>query len=212
MAEGSGSHLVEIQPVTKYRQAAYPTHSAMASGELDSRLPRRWAANPKIVAFVAIAGATMQTGWTSVHAVTRGFMPPQYVTESDAASIAKEQAKKAGLAFKLNSKKIAITITTQTGKTQKVDFVLDLYDEKTGVGFECLSNLDCYDVYGYDSKVTPQQLAKTINKSLSKTDRAKIKVIAESDRSDKDVRNKEQQDLKNELRSFFDWLKQQGII
>lgn len=203
---------MDIRPVTKYEKADYPTQAEMATGELGRRLPNRWAANPKIVAFVALAGTSIQAGWTSEHAVTPGMYPPRYMTESNAVTIAKEQAQKAGLALKLNSKKIPLTIATKTGKTKKVDFVLDLYDEKAGVGFECLSLLDCYDVYGYDSKVTPEQLAQTIKKSLNKADRSKIKIVAETGRASKKGSAKEQEELKTELKSFFDWLKKEGVI
>ncbi len=204
---------MEIQLVTKCKKAAYPTQAEMASSrELERRLPRRWAANPRIVAFVAISGATMQTGWSNEHSVTRGLMAPQYMTESDAVAVAKEQAKLAGLSFKLNKKKIPLTIVTGSGKTKRVDFVLDLIDEKTGVGFECLSLFDCYDVYGYETKVTPQQLAKTIKANLSKADRSKIKIVTESGRTSKKGPKKEADELKTELKAFFDWLKKEGVI
>jgi len=205
--------MLQTKPVKHPVGANYPTHGQMVENpRLANLTPNRWAANPRVLAAFAVASATMQTGWTSEHSVTPGIMPPQYMTESDAVDIAKEQAKLAGLSFKLNSKKIPLTVMTPEGKKKKVDFVLDLIDEKTGVGFECLSLFDCYDVYGYETKVTPKQLAITIQANLSKADRAKIKVVAESGRTSKAGPKKEQEALKTELRSFFKWLKAQGVI
>lgn len=206
---------MRIQPVRRRRTARYPTRQTLSERpDLLKSMPQRWQSSRVVITLVGsvsmLAAARSMQKESKEEYVTLGApaFPPGYVQSIEIQNAFEREAKKAGLHLVKQGRNVPVKVkigsTTQT-KLKPIDEI----DPKTGIGFEFVDAMDCVKVYGWDSGKGPADLAKAIKEGLKHVKNGeRIKVMdATAVDSDKQVSK-----AKREIKSFFQWLKKQGVI
>lgn len=201
---------MKVQAVRSYRKPAFP-QDGNTNGIL-SQLPSRWQANRRLL--VAIAGMGMLAHIAEAQnkkpPVLMGkMMLPRYINEADACTYAQQEAKKMGVELTGKTKKIQIVVPIGS-KTKEIDYKLDEFSDKKGIGFEFITPNDVFAVYGESTTKTAKDLAAAIDSGLKKAklkDRVKVVPV-----EPKNAYVAEKARIRKEVTDFLVWLKKQGVI
>jgi hypothetical protein len=191
---------MDVHPVRRYRKPGFPTRVILnIHPELLRLVPKRWRGNPVVLtalATVCIILTTARGDWARgaaaaskvapifEHGEGRGatgcqaINPPVFLSEAEARQVIAEEAKKAGLSFAANAKRlqgvqVPVTDTQSSlrepspghpgGKaaprpgTRRRSLVLDGFDSRRKVGYEFVSASD------YDAWEEPHKMRSTVS-------------------------------------------------
>jgi hypothetical protein len=215
MAEEARSDLMEVQPVRRNRTAKYPTKQRLSEKpDLLKAMPQRWRTNRAVATLVGsvslLAVAKSVQKQDDPEYITTGMpgMTPANMASYDILHSFEKEAKKAGLHLVMMGRHVPVRVVYgSTTKTKQ--YVIDLIDPKTGVGLEFVDDFDVDNMYRGHRGKTRAEVAKAVRDGCKHIKNgSRIKVIAGTDES----KEKQLRKAKRELKSFFQWLKKQGVI
>lgn len=165
--------------------------------------------------------------------------PPVYLSEEEAAQVVREEALKMGVDFsssaKLTSDRFPSTnlYGTQTDAVWSGEMMLDGYDEKLGIGFEFVSKEDVNEwekqdenvhstVTDYDMNGTAERLSAVVNNTVVFYDPGTNYELIDYEKlysdelgyseTEERLRADSIENLREQVRSFLEWLAAEGII
>jgi len=215
---------VNIKPVRLYATPQLPTREIVDENpELLRLLPKRWQHNPAVLTAMVGAGLLLQC---SGSLLAQDRVPPQggiklagsVLTESEARSIVVEEAKKAGIIFSADKKKLNVPITALAAAPIKGNeasdattrITLDGTDAKRGISFEYVSEADTKAVSTRIGGIaTINSIATAVTAEGKKQLKGRVLVVPEVKAYSRKEADK---DLRAQVKDFIKWLKAQGVI
>jgi len=199
-----------LMPVARTRKPSLPTKEEFdAFDRLHNHLPHRWKLNAAVIAATMLVATP--SAWGQERRPLPGIrVPPRYLSEIEAASIIRAEAKKFGISFGKTKKRISFPLTRDFGepkdqKEKKVTITLDGEDAKRGISFEFLSQVDEMALSSSASSI-----AKALKGELKKAGQGTKVGVFQVDPSYDTAAQKAK--LRKQVRTFLGWLKSQGII
>lgn len=219
--------MLKVEPIKKYKSPGYPDKRVVLENpDILKTLPERW----KDKAFVGLTMSSiilfLLSGCEKEQPTAGTPMPPNYLTEEEAYNVIIDETAKYGVAFDaagLELKDIELQLDKfspqgNTSVTQKLNMQLDGYDKDKGIGFEFVSEDDINEF----NKSVQQINGEGINPLGKNEYHDKLeKAIKQKDNKvyfdafyNKDYASDEQlqAELREQVKSFMEWLKTQGII
>lgn len=212
---------MNLQPLRRYPQPQLPTHDAAeANPELLKLIPRRWRTNPAVLTAMIGAGLLTQCLAEEQCPPLAGVPAPPTirVSESEARRIIIDEAKKAGITFAADKKKLnvpvralaAAPIKGHEASTTRTTITLDGTDVKRAVSFEYVTAADANAVSKRIGGVaTVRSVAEALKDESKKQLKGRMLVVTETYAYDHD---EGEQDLRAQVKDFIKWLKAQGVI
>lgn len=200
---------MEVKPIHTYAKPSYPVSG---DSSLLRQLPNRWQTNGRLLAAlvgVGLLGHIAEAQNKKPPVLMGKMMLPRYINEADACTYAQQEAKKLGVDLAAKAKSIKIQVPDGS-KTKSVDYKLDEFSDKKGIGFEFVTPNDVFAVYGKGTAKTPKDLAMVIEAGLKAAKlKEHVKVV---DIHPQSAWVAEKARIRKEVGDFLSWLKKQGVI
>lgn len=216
---------MELQSVRRYPQPQLPTHhEAEANPELLRLLPKRWQRNSAVLTAMVGAGLLLQCS-ASVLAKDEPARlmgdvaaPLVIMSESDARRIIVDEAKKAGINFTADKKKLNVPITALAAAPIKgneasdatTTITLDGTDLTRAISYEYVSDIDTKAVSkrigGFATAVS---VSNALREESKKHLKGRVLLVSEVRTYDRDQADRQ---LRTQVQDFIKWLKAQGVI
>lgn len=206
---------MNVQPIRRRRIARYPTKQRLSEKpELLKSMPLRWRTNRAVatllgsVSMLTLARPVQMNDETEyITNGTPGMTPANYAA-FEVWQVFRKEAKKTGLNLVMMGRHVPVKVTYET-TTKTKQYVIDLIDPKTGIGLEFVDDMDADTLYRGHKGKSLAELAKDVKEGCKHIKNGnRIKVIAGTDESEE----KQVRKAKREIKSFFIWLKKQGVI
>lgn len=213
---------MRIEPIRHYATPRLPTKDIVDENpDLLRLLPRRWQHNPAVLTALVGTGLLLQSsGSLLAEKATRtmGIMPPPMrMSESEARRIVIDEAKKAGINFSADKKKLNVPITALAAAPIKgneasdatVRITLDGTDAKRGISFEYVSDVDARAV---SKRIGGIATINSITTALTTQSKKHLKgrvLVVPGVRTYQEDADKQ---LRAQVKDFIKWLKAQGVI
>ncbi len=219
--------MLKLEPVKKYKSPGYPDKRiVLENPDIIKTFPERWKGK-LFVGLTFSSIALMILSGCQRPLPTPGISPaPVYFTEEDAYNIVIEEAEKYGVVFDkegLQLTDVEFSLDkkawwVKTPRSYKVNVQLDGYDKEKGIAFEFLSKNDISeynDNYAQISGLGNRHVwiddysAKLEEAIKNKNEEIYFNAFYTGDQ---DYIEGYEATLKEQVISFMEWLKSQGVI
>lgn len=220
--------MLKVEPIKKYNSPGYPdkriTHE---NPDILKTLPLRWKGKAFVGLTISSIALLLLSGCERLQPPTGGTpLPPNYLTEEEAYNIVKDEAAKYGVAFDTTAPELKDVefqldkFSTQgtTSILHKFNVPLDGYAREKGIGFEFISEDDINE-FNYSVQQINNEGVNPISKS-EYNDKLEEAIKQKENKMYLDVfynngyASDEQleAELREQVKSFMEWLKAQGVI
>jgi hypothetical protein len=221
---GSGTMKIKTSPVKAYKTPSYPSmETASLNPDLLKKLPERWRHNKAVVAAVAVISCISLSGCTSARLMGE-VETPAFITEEEALSIIKNEALKHGVNLDDTPAEKSIKIRRSSGSSNSsentyIEYVeIDISDNEKNiaVGYNRYGDSELYynktadegipyniGVFSYPTQEV-YELEKKINNDSN--------ISSKQDTLSKEAKAVIEEDLREQVKDFIEWLRGQGVI
>ncbi len=195
---------MELQPCRNYRKPHYPTKLQFKHNPslYKSSIPKEWLLKNKTASALAIAisfSSCSDKIATSVGCVT--VLPPTYLTEEEAISIISEELKKDSINLSTDSNSI---------HSLHYPFIIDAVDTANKIAIEFVSKDDIDSLSGMYNTSSAYAIADSLTAKAMNVENDFIFKAFHDPEYEEEEYSKEM--LREQIQSFIEWLKSQGLI
>lgn len=216
--------MLKVEPIRKYKTPGYPDKGlVLESPDILKTMPQRW----KGKAFAGLAMSSivlLLLSGCEKQQVTGGTpIPPFYLTEEEAYKVIVDEAEKYGVAFDkagVELQELRLPFYDQAAKANaeyKMDIQLDGYNKEKKIGFEYVSNKDVEE-FNNSLQQKPEEgvyplwidaYSAKLEQALREKDQG---IYFDSFYTNGYEKAEVEKDLREQVKSFMEWLKAQGVI
>jgi len=203
---------MEVTPLSRYPKTGYPL-----AKDLDQRwlmaVPDRWQANGAVLRALSRAGVLVPLVAACSCMVTQGEASVfSVLSESDVSTIVHQEARRMNVNLTTYGKIDLKVKSKLKGANREAPYLIDWVDPDTNVAIDFVSENDIADVFHKDQEKFAKLMRPAILDSVKGTKYVNRTLVLASSDTEAATQEAAENNVRNQVRDFLTWLKQQGII